>query len=402
MLPSIVLSLWMGEYEDKEGDVVTFSCSVSFLICSVFCCWVATSCSVHCTLTWKQMSNSSSHPIICTFTSTDQQPNMNFGRWIVNWRPTQMIIVLPACSWEDHKQTGKQTNKMMVIPACSCERYLGGYQTSKQTNKQKDKRQTRWWWYLLVVVSDIWGDLRLGDDQVQDLYSILGNQKFKWKFSCEKALVDLWQTSDHLSKPTYAGLHIGFHLLNNVKELHIVDIIDGVVCAEDPEVLLDAVVHKRSFELRPVCLHHREQLVLPERLWYYRLRWKDSTIDEKWFAHLIVVMIFISLFEMQFMKKRAHRIVVMIVISRNVFSIPSLVIASTGSNWNRDESHNVWKTKQISCWAFCFNAMHNHLYSLGPDLDLLEGLKERHQEVHLVKILKVCPQIATLCNHIYM
>ena len=46
--------------------------------------------------------------------------------------------------------------------------------------------------------------------------------------------------------------------------------------------------------------------------------------------------------------------------------------------------------------------MHNHLYSLGPDLDLLEGLKERHEEVHLVKILKVCPQIATLCNHIYM
>ena len=63
---------------------------------------------------------------------------------------------------------------------------------------------------------------------------------------------------------------------------------------------------------------------------------------------------------------------------------------------------NVLKMKQISCWGFCFNAMHNHLYSLGPDLDLLEGLKERHQKVHLAKILKFCPQIATSCNHIYM
>ena len=69
----------------------------------------------------------------------------------------------------------------------------------------------------------------------------------------------------HLSQPAYAGLDICFHLINNLEELHIVDVVDGVVGAEDPEVLLDSVVHKCSFELRPVRLYHRKQLVFPGR-----------------------------------------------------------------------------------------------------------------------------------------
>ena len=74
-----------------------------------------------------------------------------------------------------------------------------------------------------------------------------------------------WYMKDHLSQPAYAGLHIFFHLLNNVEELHIVDVINGVVSAEDPQVLLDPVVHKSPLELSPVCLYHREQLVFPEQ-----------------------------------------------------------------------------------------------------------------------------------------
>ena len=34
------------------SSMSTLICSVCFLISSVFCCWVATSCSVHCTFTW--------------------------------------------------------------------------------------------------------------------------------------------------------------------------------------------------------------------------------------------------------------------------------------------------------------------------------------------------------------
>ena len=65
-----------------------------------------------------------------------------------------------------------------------------------------------------------------------------------------------------------AGLDILLHLINNVEELHIVDVINGVVSAEDPQVLLDPVVHKSPLELSPVCLHHREKLVFPENVKY--------------------------------------------------------------------------------------------------------------------------------------
>ena len=67
----------------------------------------------------------------------------------------------------------------------------------------------------------------------------------------------------YLSKPAYACVHIGFHYPHDVAELHIVDVVDGVVGAEVPEVLLDSVVHKCLFELRPICLHHCQQFVLP-------------------------------------------------------------------------------------------------------------------------------------------
>ena len=105
-------------------------------------------------------------------------------------------------------------------------------------------------------MSDICRDLRLRDHQVQDFYPVLD---LNWSSSMG------WYMKDHLSQPAYAGLHIFFHLLNNVEELHIVDVVDGVVGAEDPEVLLDSVVHKCSFELVPICLHHLKQLVLPGR-----------------------------------------------------------------------------------------------------------------------------------------
>ena len=47
------------------------------------------------------------------------------------------------------------------------------------------------------------------------------------------------------------------------KTRRVVDVVNGVVGAELPQVLLDPVVHQRLLELDPVPLHQKEQLVLP-------------------------------------------------------------------------------------------------------------------------------------------
>ena len=47
------------------------------------------------------------------------------------------------------------------------------------------------------------------------------------------------------------------------KTRRVVDVVNGVVGAELPQVLLDPVVHQRLLELDPVPLHQEEQLVLP-------------------------------------------------------------------------------------------------------------------------------------------
>ena len=47
------------------------------------------------------------------------------------------------------------------------------------------------------------------------------------------------------------------------KTRRVVDVVNGVVGAELPQVLLDPVVHQRLLELNPVSLHQEEQLVLP-------------------------------------------------------------------------------------------------------------------------------------------
>ena len=71
--------------------------------------------------------------------------------------------------------------------------------------------------------------------------------------------------NNHLSQPAYAGLHIVLHLLDNIEELDVVDVVDGVIGAEDPQVLLDPVVHQCPLELRPISLYHGEQFVLSKR-----------------------------------------------------------------------------------------------------------------------------------------
>ena len=55
-LPEIIIKIMEGEnfllVYLLFSSISTLICSVCFLISSVFCCWVATSCSVHCTFTW--------------------------------------------------------------------------------------------------------------------------------------------------------------------------------------------------------------------------------------------------------------------------------------------------------------------------------------------------------------
>ena len=125
---------------------------------------------------------------------------------------------------------------MSSSPAYSCERYQGGSRVL------------------------VWPGLR-----------------FRFRPEKLKIKIRVEENFPHLSQPADAGLDIRLHLVNNVEELHIVDVIDGVVSTEDPQVLLDPVVHKSPLELSPVCLYHREQLVFPEqenvKYGWYRNMW---------------------------------------------------------------------------------------------------------------------------------
>ena len=114
-------------------------------------------------------------------------------------------------------------------------------------------------------MSNIWRDLRLWNHQVQDLNSVLRIFSYH-KSSLELCFVSkVFLNNNHLSQPAYAGLHIVLHLLDNIEELDVVDVVDGVVGAKDPQVLLDPVVHQCPLELRPISLYHCEQLVLSKR-----------------------------------------------------------------------------------------------------------------------------------------
>lgn len=50
-------------------------------------------------------------------------------------------------------------------------------------------------------------------------------------------------------------------MAHNVQKLGVVHVVDGVVGAEDPQLLLHAVVHERLAELHAEALHHKDDLV---------------------------------------------------------------------------------------------------------------------------------------------
>ena len=59
-------------------------------------------------------------------------------------------------------------------------------------------------------MSDVLGDLRLGNHQVENLYTVL-------------------------PKPADAGLDVGQNLLDNGEEERVVNLVDGVVGTENPD-----------------------------------------------------------------------------------------------------------------------------------------------------------------------
>ncbi len=91
--------------------------------------------------------------------------------------------------------------------------------------------------YRFVILRNIGRNLGFRDDQVE-------------------------QDDAALSQPLDGGLDARLHVLHDVQEHGVVNLVDGVVGAEDAKLLADAVVHQRVLEVHAESADQLDQHVL--------------------------------------------------------------------------------------------------------------------------------------------